>query len=102
GRVAAWAGGLGCPTADADEVAKFLADAEAPAAPWAAHPDVPIPGGDKAAAVGAPVGEVLGWLVAAGAGEVRDDVGPSVRWLGKVAMWGVALAARGARVPVLR
>ena len=102
GRVVAWAGGLGCPTADADEVAKFLADAEAPAAPWAAHPDVPIPGGDKAAAVAAPVGEVLGWLVAAGAGEVRDDVGPSVRWLGKVAMWAVELAARGAMVPVLR
>jgi SNF2 domain-containing protein/SNF2 helicase protein/helicase-like protein len=102
GRVVAWAGGLGCPTADAEEVAKFLADAEAPAAPWAAHPDVPIPGGDKAAAVAAPVGEVLGWLVAAGAGEVRDDVGPSVRWLGKVAMWAVELAARGAMVPVLR
>ena len=102
GRVVAWAGGPGCPTADADEVAKFLADAEAPAAPWAAHPDVPIPGGDKAAAVAAPVGEVLGWLVAAGAGEVRDDVGPSVRWLGKVAMWAVELAARGAMVPVLR
>ena len=68
GRVVAWAGGPGCPTADADEVAKFLADAEAPAAPWAAHPDVPIPGGEKAAAVAAPVGEVLGWLVAAGVG----------------------------------
>ena len=60
------------------------------------------PGGEKAAAVAAPVGEVLGWLVAAGSGEVRDDVGPSVRWLGKVAMWAVELAARGAMVPVLR
>ena len=38
---------------------------------------------------------MLGWLVAAGSGEVRDDVGPSVRWLGKVAMWAVELA--GAR-----
>ena len=102
GRVVAWAGGPGCPPATADEVAKFLADGEAPAAPWAAHPDVALPGGDKAAAVAAPVGEVLGWLVAAGSGEVRDDVGPSVRWLGKVAMWAVELAARGAMVPVLR
>lgn len=102
GRVVAWAGGPGCATATADEVAKFLADAEAPAAPWTSHQDVGVPGGDKAAAVSAPVGEVLGWLVAAGSGDVRDDVGPSVRWLGKVAMWAVELAARGAMVPVLR
>jgi hypothetical protein len=102
GRVVAWAGGPGCPTASAEEVAKFLAEAEAPAAPWTSHQDVAVPGGDKAAAVSAPVGEVLGWLVAAGSGDVRDDVGPSVRWLGKVAMWAVELAARGAMVPVLR
>jgi hypothetical protein len=98
----AWAGGPGCPTATAEEVAKFLAAAEAPSAPWTSHPDVAVPAGEKAAAVGAPVGEVLGWLVAAGSGDVRDDVGPSVRWLGKVAMWAVELAARGAMVPVLR
>ncbi len=102
GRVVAWAGGPGCPTATAEEVAKLLADGEAPAAPWTAHQELAVPGGDKAAAVSAPVGEVLGWLVAAGSGEVRDDVGPSVRWLGKVAMWAVELAARGAMVPVLR
>ena len=102
GRVVAWAGGPGCPAATAEEVAKFLADAEAPAAPWTAHQELAVPGGEKAAAVSAPVGEVLGWLVAAGSGEVRDDVGPSVRWLGKVAMWAVELAARGAMVPVLR
>ncbi len=102
GRVVAWAGGPGCPVATADEVATFLAEAEAPAAPWVAHPEVNVPGGEKASAVSAPVGEVLGWLVAAGSGDVRDDVGPSVRWLGKVAMWAVELAARGAMVPVLR
>jgi hypothetical protein len=102
GRVVAWAGGPGRPTATAEEVAKFLAAAEAPAAPWTPHQDVNVPGGDKATAVSAPVGEVLGWLVAAGSGDVRDDVGPSVRWLGKVAMWAVELAARGAMVPVLR
>ena len=69
GRVVAWAGGPGCPTATADEVAKFLAEAEAPVGPWTSHPDVNVPGGDKADAVAAPVGEVLGWLVAAGAGD---------------------------------
>jgi hypothetical protein len=102
GRVVAWAGGPGRPTATAEEVAKHLAAAEAPSGPWTGHQDVNVPGGDKASAVSAPVGEVLGWLVAAGSGDVRDDVGPSVRWLGKVAMWAVELAARGAMVPVLR
>ena len=49
-----------------------------------------------------PVGDVLGWLVAAGAGQVGDDVGASVRWLGRVAIWAVELTARGAMVPLLR
>ena len=49
-----------------------------------------------------PVGEVLGWLVAAGADQVGDDIGPSVRWLGRVAIWAVELTARGAMVPLLR
>ena len=47
GRVVAWAGGPGCPTANADEVAKFLAAAEAPAAPWTAHQEVNVPGGER-------------------------------------------------------
>src|SRR5262249_34811049 len=49
-----------------------------------------------------PVGDVLGWLVAAGAGQVGDDVGASVRWLGRIAVWAVELTARGAMVPLLR
>jgi len=62
---------------------------------------VKVPGSGSAESVSAPVGEVLGWLVAAGAGQVGADVGPSVRWLGQVAMWAVELAARGAMVPLL-
>src|SRR4029078_4147604 len=96
GRVVAWAGGPGCPTATAEEVATFLAPAEGPPAPWTSHHDPALPRGAKAAAVGAPVGEVLGWLVAAGSGDVRDDVGPRVRWVGEGGMWGVAVRARGA------
>ena len=42
-----------------------------------------------------PVGEVLGWLVAAGANQAGDDIGPSVRWLGRIAIWAVELTARG-------
>jgi len=102
GRVVAWAGGPGCEPADPDEIAALLARAEAPAAPWTAHAGVNVPGSGRAESVSAPVGEVLGWLVAAGAGQVGADVGPSVRWLGQVAMWAVELAARGAMVPLLR
>ena len=43
-----------------------------------------------------------GWLVAAGADQVGDDIGPSVRWLGRVAIWAVELTAHGAMVPLLR
>ena len=67
-----------------------------------AHAAVPLPGGAQADALAIPVGEVLGWLVAAGAGQVGDDVGASVRWLGRVAIWAVELTARGAMVPLLR
>lgn len=102
GRVVAWAGGPRCPGAPADEVVEMLAGAEAPAAPWTPHAGVPLPDGSHAEALGAPVGEVLGWLVAAGAGQVSADVGASVRWLGRVAIWAVELTARGAMVPLLR
>jgi superfamily II DNA or RNA helicase len=102
GRVVAWAGGPGCAPGDGAEVRALLTDAEAPGAPWVEHPGVPLPDGTKAEAVSAPVGEVLGWLVAAGAGQLDAEVGAGVRWLGRVAIWSVELTARGAMVPLLR
>jgi superfamily II DNA or RNA helicase len=118
GRVVAWAAGRKTPTADIDEVVARLAAAGAPTSGWNPHDPVPVPGGLSAHAVAIPVGDVLGWLVAAGAGPLVDlaapdvaaaapegvsgDIGPSVRWLGRVAVWAVELAARGAMVPLLR
>ena len=102
GRVVAWAGGPRCTPAATDEVLEMLTEAEAPSAPWTAHAGVPLPDGGKADAFSAPVGEVLGWLVAAGAGQLEAEVGASVRWLGRVAIWAVELTARGAMVPLLR
>src|SRR3954469_3757248 len=64
GRVVAWGGGPGCDPADPEEIAALLAAAEAPAAPWSAHAGVNVPGSGRAETVSAPVGEVLGWLVA--------------------------------------
>jgi superfamily II DNA or RNA helicase len=109
GRVVAWGGGPGRESADRADLEALLAASGAPFsrataqadAPWADHAPLALPGGDAATALEAPVGEVLGWLVAAGAGQV-DDVAPSVRWLGQVAIWAVELTARGAMVPLLR
>ncbi len=107
GRVVVWAAGPGTPLATADEITKMLAAAGAPSTGWTRHASVPVPGLGNAGVANAdafaiPVGEVLGWLVAAGAGEAGDDVAPSVRWLGRVAIWAVELTARGAMVPLLR
>ena len=48
-----------------------------------------------------PIGEVLGWLVAAGPMN-GDAIGPSVRWLGGVAIWAVQLTTGRSMVPLLR
>jgi hypothetical protein len=103
GRVVAWAAGPGTPLASADEVTAMLAAAGAPSSGWTRHAPVPVPGvAGNADAVAIPVGEVLGWLVAAGAGEAGDNIAPSVHWLGQIAIWAVELTARGAMVPLLR
>jgi superfamily II DNA or RNA helicase len=101
GRVVAWAAGRNAPPVDGDELAELLAAAGAPSAGWVRHGAVPLPGNLRADAQAIPVGDVLGWLVAAGVGQV-DGIGESVRWLGRVAMWAVELTARGAMVPFLR
>ena len=80
----------------------MLTAASAPASGWTRHESVSLPGGARADALAIPVGDVLGWLVAAGADQVGDDIGPSVRWLGRVAIWAVELTAHGAMVPLLR
>jgi len=102
GRVVAWAGGLQAPAGSAKEVAALLAAAGAPESGWDSHPAVALSGGVNADARAIAVGDVLGWLVAAGTGQAGDDIGSSVRWLGRVAVWAVELTARGAMVPQLR
>ncbi len=102
GRVVAWAAGPGAPVADRNEVLAMLAATGAPDSGWTSHPAVPLPGGGTADAVSIPVGDVLGWLVAAGADQLDDTVGPSLRWLGQVAVWAVELTMHGAMVPQLR
>ncbi len=102
GRVVAWAAGGGEKHIDAERLTAMLTTASAPSSGWNRHEAASIPGGGKADALAIPVGEVLGWLVGAGADQVGDDIGPSVRWLGRVAIWAMELTAHGAMVPMLR
>ena len=102
GWVVAWAAGPRISPVDSDAVIAMLTAAGAPASAWNPHAAIRMPHGSSADAFAAPVGEVLGWLVAAGADQAGDRIGPSVRWLGRVAIWAVELTARGAMVPLLR
>ena len=102
GRIVAWGAGPRTAGASSEELAAMLAAAGAPSTAWTDHAPIALPDGGKADAVAAPVGDVLGWLVAAGAGDVDEDVATSVRWMGRVALWAVELAAHGAMVPLLR
>ncbi len=101
GRIVAWGGGLHAATASLDELGQLLAGAGAPASGWTEQAPVPLPDGGKAEALAAPVSDVLGWLVAVGA-EGSAPVGPSARWLARVAGVAISLVARGRVVPLLR
>ena len=102
GRIVAWAGAPGVPAGSAQEVRALLKAAGAPESGWTEHAAVALSGQRNADACGIPIGDVLGWLVAAGAGHLGNDIAASVRWLGSVAVWAVELVARGAMVPQLR
>ncbi len=102
GRVVAWGGGAGCRPRTPKRSWRCSPPRERRHRGGASTARCRCPPGVDADAFAIPVGDVLGWLVAAGAGEVGDDVAPSVRWLGRVAVWAVELTASGAMVPLLR
>jgi hypothetical protein len=103
GTVVAWAGGRDLAPEPVDEVRSRLGalTTPAPASPWVPHDPVPLPGGERAEALAAPLLDVLGWLVALGAAEPGDDVSPSAAWLGQVAVAAVRHVAQGRMVPEL-
>ncbi|MGK2947285.1 MAG: DEAD/DEAH box helicase [Acidimicrobiales bacterium] len=104
GSIVVWAGGPDIVAHRNEELADRLEALGGPRLGWAVHPDVALPSGLRAAALSIPVEEALGWLVVAvGGGKGDEDgVGASVRWLGRVAVAGVRLAAQGRIVPSLR
>ncbi|HEX5366467.1 MAG TPA: DEAD/DEAH box helicase [Acidimicrobiales bacterium] len=100
--VVVWAAGPDAAAAGHDELSDRLEGIGGPAVGWNQHRGVPLPTGDRAAALSIPVADALGWLVAVGGGLGGDGVGSSVTWLGRVAVHAVRMVARGAIVPVLR
>jgi superfamily II DNA or RNA helicase len=101
GRVVVWAGAPGAEAGE-DELEDLLRAADAPGLGWERHPPVPLPSGAGADARSAPLSQTLGWLVGIGAGQAGERIGPSLRWLGEVALWGTELVAMGHMAPVLR
>jgi superfamily II DNA or RNA helicase len=101
GKVVVWAAGPGTAPETNDQLADRLEAIGGPKLGWTVHADVPLPSGDRAAAVAIPVQESLGWLCAVGGGLGRDGVGASVVWLGRVALAAVNMVTRGNVVPTL-
>ncbi len=97
-----WAGGRGMPPENHDDLANRLEKVGGPPHGWQVHKGVPLPDGQRADALSISMKDALGWLVAVGGGQVGDGVGPSVSWLGHVALEGVRLVVRGSVVPSLK
>jgi superfamily II DNA or RNA helicase len=94
-----WFGGPNDVLTDASELRDVLAELGAPTDAWVDHQPVVLPDKRRAAAVSAPIADVLGWMV----GHASDDrVGASTRWLGQLALLAVERVACGAMLPLLR
>jgi hypothetical protein len=101
GRIVLWAGSASSPLVATEELDRLMAEAGAASIAWEPHAGIPLPAGGKAQALSAPVGDALGWLVGVGAGQLAVDAAPSLRWLGRVAVWATELVAQGRVVPSL-
>jgi superfamily II DNA or RNA helicase len=98
-RVVVWFGGPTEVMGDRADLTKVLAEFEAPSDVWNNHDPVVLPDNRRAAAMSAPIEDVIGWLL----GHADDDrLGASARWLGQLGLFGVSLVARGSMVPLLR
>ncbi|HEY2427867.1 MAG TPA: SNF2 helicase-associated domain-containing protein, partial [Acidimicrobiales bacterium] len=101
GRLVLWAGAHGTPPAGADDLTRLVAEAGGGSLQVEDHPGLRLPGGATASAASVDLGSSLGWLVAVAAGHVGHDVGPSLVWLGRIAVLACDLVARGQVVPTL-
>jgi len=101
GTIVVWAGGRRAIPASNDELATRLETCGGPAHGWSVHPGIRLEDGVSAEALSIKVKDALGWLIAISADRDGTDLGPSLRWLARVALEGVRVVARGAIVPRL-
>jgi len=101
GTIVVWAGGRRAIPASNDELATRLETCGGPAHGWSVHPGIRLEDGVSAEALSIKVKDALGWLIAISADREGTDLGPSLRWLARVALEGVRVVARGAIVPRL-
>ena len=85
-----------------DDLDQLLGEADATSIDWERHPAVPSPAGrrPRPARRRSPRPSA-GWSASAPA-RPATGVGPSLRWMGEIALWGTELVAQGRMVPVLR
>jgi superfamily II DNA or RNA helicase len=102
GQVVVWAAGRGTEPETNDSIADRLEAVGGPPNGWSVHPGLTLPSGAKAEAVSIAMRGALGWLVSLGGGSPPEGVGPSLLWLGRVAVEGVRLVARGSVVPTVK
>jgi superfamily II DNA or RNA helicase len=99
GHIVVWFGGPDDVLTDVSELRGVFAGFGPTLDAWKDRDPVLLPDKRRAAALSAPIAEVLGWLV----GCASDDrVGASTRWLGQLGLLAVGLVARGSIVPLLR
>jgi len=101
GNLILWAGAHGTPPAGAEDLARLVTESGGDTLGLDDHPGLRLPGGAVASARSVDLGASLGWLVAVAAGHVGHDVGPSLVWLGRMAVLACDLVARGQVVPTL-
>ena len=101
GRIVVWAGGRGATPESNEGLATRLEVCGGPAHGWTVHAGIPLGGGVTAEALSIAVQDALGWLVAISGTRETDGLGASLLWLGRVALEGVRLSARGSIVPRL-
>ena len=102
GQVVVWAAGRGTEPETNDQIADRLEAVGGPPNGWQMHGGVPLPSGAKAEAVCIEMRGALGWLVSIGGGAAPEGVGSGLLWLGRAAVEGVRLVARGSVVPTLK
>ena len=98
-QVVVWIAGTDEVVTDTKELKKVLEGFDVPIEVWSDHAPVHLPDNRKAAALAAPMEDVVGWLLGHAHNE---DMGASTRWLGQLGLLAVNLVAQGWMVPLLR